>query len=347
MKIGILTFHDGINHGTFLQVYALYRILLQLFPKDDIKVINYKDKSNSWNEYKVFIMQKNIISVIRNIFKIIKFKTAHKELNLTKRVFNVNGVEDENFDVIIYGSDEIWNYSHSMMDIDKMYFGWYLQNTKKISYAPSFSEAKFENFPNDLNMFTNNFHSLSVRDKHSRDIIDKIDDARTCPLVLDPTFLYDFEHEVIYKVEKDYLLIYCAGIDSGYVKYIKEFAKEKNLQIISIGYKNKFADKNIIAVDPFLWIGYFKNAKYVITNTFHGTVFSIKYNKKFISILKEDKQNKIKFLLDEFKLSHMICSEYNNISNIFNESINYIEVNKLIKQKVDMSTNFLLSSILN
>lgn len=345
MKIGILTFHDGINHGTYLQVYALSRMLSINYSTDEIKVINYKNNQNFWNEYKIFIFQKNIFNVIRNILKILKFKKIMPLLKLTKFISNYEEVNKENFDIIIYGSDEIWNYSHSFIELDKIYFGFGLICKNKISYAPSFSEAEFKNLPKELENFPSNFKHLSVRDSYSKNIIQEINDTLVPKIVLDPTFLYDFNQEVVNNNEKKFILLYCAGLENDFINRIIEFSKEAELVIIAIGYKMNFAKKNIISLDPFEWIGYFKSAEYVITNTFHGTVFSIKYNKKFVSIPKEDKKNKIVSILNRFDLSNRLCMNEKFIKNILVEDIDYFRVNKLIENYKKESLDFLSSAI--
>ena len=352
MKIGILTFHDGINHGAYLQAYSLYKVLSNKFSDNEIKIINYKNKKHLITEYKFFLIQKNPINIIKNILKIFKFRKLQDLFNLTKFTTEPDKPNKDNFDVIIYGSDEIWNFSNSLFGCDKVYFGFDLNAKCKISYAPSFSEAKIENFPSDLKEFYKNFNFISVRDSYSKKLFNQINQNHNinCIEVLDPTFLYDFrneEKEISSTYLNNYILIYCTFLDKNDIDNIKDYAKNTKMKLISIGYKNYFADESVINLDPFEWISYFKNANYIVTNTFHGTVFSIKYNKKFISIPKNDKKNKIISLLDQFKLKDRACTDKYDLTNILKKEINYDEVNSLIDKQKRISLNFLINSIEN
>ena len=118
--------------------------------------------------------------------------------------------------------------------------------------------------------------------------------------------------------------------EKNIVEEIKKFAKEKQLKIISIGKKYDWTDKNIVSsLNSF--ITYYNSADYVITNTFHGNVFSILFNRQFVNI--DFKKKKVDKLLEHYELSNRTYKkDESNIADIFNKNINYLEVNKLLEQ---------------
>ncbi|MBU4348414.1 polysaccharide pyruvyl transferase family protein, partial [Patescibacteria group bacterium] len=339
-KIGILTFHDGINHGAYLQAYALQNFLEKSgYPN---KIINYKKFRHWIKEYKCFLYRKKTKDLIDNVRKIIKFKRSHRKFKLTRFTFSHKKVSKEKFDTVIIGSDEVWNFHNALLNYDSIYFGNDLNAKKVISYATSFGaveqiEENFEKIKNDLNKFKN----ISVRDENSFNLVKKLT-GREIPIVLDPIFLYDFSKEKIDCPYEDYILIYGGNLDENLIKEIKK----TNKKIISIGYQNSWADINVIDVDPFEWLGYFKNASMVITTMFHGLLFAIKYNKNFCLIVTRGKKNKFTPIIDNLCLNSKIYdSNHDVLKNIFSDKINYDLVNKKLDILIKQSKEYLLKSL--
>ena len=102
------------------------------------------------------------------------------------------------------------------------------------------------------------------------------------------------------------------------------------IPIIAFGYKNSLF-KSCISIDPFEWLGYLKNAEYVVTDMYHGTIFSIKYQKKFIVELTDYRENKLGFLLDIFDLRSRVYKE-NHLDETIIEDISYENVHKTISE---------------
>jgi hypothetical protein len=344
MKIGILTLHSSLNHGAYLQAYSLFKLLEKNY-YHDVYIINHKSKERTTKEIRI-LFQRNPFSTIKNIFKFITFKRFHQNFNLTKFSNNIESINIDGFDVIILGSDEIWNFSKSIFKYNKAYYGFGINCSKIISYAPSCSESEYEDLPADLEGFTGNISHISVRDKSTYKLIKRIDVQKKCHIVLDPTFLYDFRNEMPPELKvKDYILVYGNINDQLLINDIIDFAKEKELNIVSIGYKNKWANINKINISPFLWLRYIYQAKYVITNTFHGCVFSIKFNKQFIACLDQNKKSKIESLLYDFNLINRLYIKP-TIAKQFESSINYdSSFNALLQNKINQSLEFLKNSI--
>ena len=195
------------------------------------------------------------------------------------------------------------------------------------------------------NIYFNNFNAISVRDFYSQRILGEYTNAEI-KLVLDPTFLFDkkdYERITVPLRRERFLLLYVASdIQEEWAKEIQKLCREENLVIISYGWIQKFADENIIA-DPYSFIQYFLEAEYIVTNTFHGTVFSINFRKKFVDI--DVNSQKVKELLKEFE-----CEERQNrdpviAMEILKEDLNIERIEELQSKYVSESEEYLLKNL--
>jgi polysaccharide pyruvyl transferase WcaK-like protein len=343
MKIGILTFHDGINHGAYLQCYGLYKTIENL--GHDVKVVNYKNFKHWYREYKCFLWTKNPVLLFANIKKILKFKKSQKKLPKTIFTFSHKKVEKEKFDVIIIGSDRVWDYKNSFFGLDPIYFGSFLNSKKLFAYACSFGCVKpNDHVPRGVIFGLKKFSKISVRDENSLKILKRIT-YKPVRLVLDPIFLYPYlEEEKICKYN-NFILIYSYQMSLDQIKQIKIFASKKNLNIIAIAYSQPWCDKNIIAISPFEWLGYFRNANYIITSTFHGTIFSIKYEKQFITLPNISINNKIEYILKISGLKNRILQNQSDTEKLLDSPINYKIINRKISKHIMESKKYLEESI--
>lgn len=339
MEIGILTFHDGINHGAYLQCYALMKTIEDM--GHNVTIINYKNRNHWLNEYKCFLFTKNPVLLLRNIIKIAKFKRSHNEFNLTPFTFFHEKTSAEHFDAIVIGSDIVWDFKNFLVGFDPIYFGHYLNTDKLISYAASFGAIGVgDDPPSQVINGLSRFHSISVRDKNSKDTVKKICN-REAKIVLDPTFLYDFSGQESLPNYEKFILVYAFFIPEDEITRIKQFARERGLKLIGIGYRRPWCDINKVAVDPFEWLGYFKKADFVVTSTFHGTIFSIKYNKSFCISMNDAIRNKVKSILINLSLEDRVISSKQNLEDILCKEIDYHNVNTKIDHLVRHSKEFL------
>ena len=341
MRIGILTYHDGINHGAFLQVFSSYTELRKM--GFNVEVINYKSLKHWFWEYKCFLYTKHIKLLTANVKKILKFKKCQKIMNTSKFTFKNSSVPE--YDVLFIGSDEIWNFS--VFGINPIYWGKGIKAKKIISYAASFGSLGEKTVLSDeIRILSNNFDNISVRDNNSLKILKNNLPDKPVVKVLDPTFLHDFSGEDKTCKYDNFVLLYTAGMDEAYFKKIYEYAHSIGKKLIAIGYKCNYCDHNIIDIDPFEWLGYFKQADMVITTMFHGTVFSIKYNKEFCVILEPYRVNKIKDMLFELKLDNRILNDNDkDFDKVFLKKIDYELVNKKIEDMVIESRNYIAESL--
>ncbi|WP_319558026.1 polysaccharide pyruvyl transferase family protein [Thiomicrorhabdus sp.] len=343
MKVGILTFHEGINHGAYMQAFSTYQFLLQ--NGYDAEIINYKNRTHYLFELKAFLVKKNPLHILQNIKKIRAFKEDHSSMNLGKMLFDRRKLIGK-YDAIVVGSDIVWNFKSRFLGRDPVYFGKDLEDSKLISYAPSFGNVNSDDaIPDFVSEGLQYFSSISVRDINSSNLVKKVIGVEP-KIVLDPTFLIDakpFEQSTGAE-RKPYLLVYAYYLRDGEIKSAIAFARKKGLEIISIGYQNTWADKNVIALGPFEWLSYFHHASFVLTSTFHGTIFSLKYEKNFATSMNDNIKNKTISLIKHLDLADRFV-EGGDVADVFRQEIDYSVINKKLTPLVQDSQEFLLNAL--
>jgi hypothetical protein len=338
----ILTYHDGYNFGTFLQAYALQKKLTSMGIENEI--INYKSWRHIYNEYKCLIYTKNPQLLLANIQKAIAFKKTHKQFTMTRFFTNMKDAPQKKYRSVIFGSDEIWNYTNPVVGLDLPYFGYGLNADKFIAYAISLGSLSADvNIPSSILKYLQQFDAISARDENSHLILSRYY-SKSIEIVLDPTLIYDFDGEVINCPYDDFILVYGAGFDSTTQVKIIEYAKKKGKKLISVGYLNKFCDKNEIAISPFEFLGYCKKADEVITTMFHGVILSIKYARQFAIVVDPYRINKLATILNKLKLKDRVVIE-NNFEEVMRNKINYDDIRIVINKERINSEQFINAAV--
>ncbi|HHD2595317.1 TPA: polysaccharide pyruvyl transferase family protein [Clostridium perfringens] len=337
-KIGIVTFHCSYNYGSILQTYALQKYISKEF--GDVKIINYVSKD--FEQYRLFrytyykrpgYFFEDLRYLTKNYRRMRSFKSFSKNyLKLTSNIYykleSMRELNDE-FDAFICGSDQIWNPGCTF-GLNPVYFlGFANPNKKRIAYAPSIacnyvSDEILQKFKNYLTYLD----SISVREEKGRDIL-KLATDKTVSVVLDPTLLLDKEDYVELLSDNkngEYIFVYMLeGIDKKMLEYAEMLSKNKNIPIIYIS-KNNLSifsnSKNFYGISPNEFLNLLSNAKYIVTNSFHATVFSIIFEKNFCTFKTETSSSRMVDLLNKLNLNYRL---YNELFDI-DENINYFEV---------------------
>ena len=194
-KIAILTLYDSFNFGTFLQAYALSQFLRQ--DGNDVSFIENRKK----NRFIKWIKNKNIKKMVFNIGQAYKYYQAQKYFKTIS--------SEEMLDVIVIGSDEIWNVKNPSFTHHKKYFGYDLNAKKIITYAPSVNNTDAEYlkkyYNNNINL--DHFCSLSVRDKSTAKLLTDLS-YNNFKYVLDPTFLINnYDNVLVTPKIENYILV--------------------------------------------------------------------------------------------------------------------------------------------
>lgn len=361
-KFGIITHYDVHNHGALLQLTALIKVLENLgieakalrFDKNyDFMGYKMKAKYNpslqSLGIYLKYIISKGINCTFYNYLKSKTLSKYKKDKEIVGDYYS----ESPNLDCVIIGSDEVFALHTGPTPV---FFGYCLPTEKVISYAGSFGPTKLKEIhqlhaTNFVSSGLKNMKHITVRDINSSDIIQNLIDYRPT-IVVDPVLLYGFKNEInILKSPKikNYLLVYAYDNrmnSKEEIEFIKNYAKSKNLKIVSAGFYHSWCNYNI-DVDPINLLSYFKNAFEVITDTFHGSIMSIITNAKFIVKTREENHFKLKSLLNEFDLEDRILENWKNINEVMEPNINYKKINDLVEKRRHESLNELICMIKN
>lgn len=339
MKIGIVTVYNSYNCGSFLQATSLYKFL----EKKGHQVCFIKRPTNK--EHRLY--HRTLMS-IKYLLKNKKQKagfilsTYYSYKNSLKQ-YKVEDFNDT-VDLYIYGSDTIWNIHDSYFKSEWKRFWGNGISKKKIAYAPSVGATRIEEATDmpELGRCLSEFSAISVRDQQTMDTVKALL-PKSCNVVqvLDPTMLMDLSYyDSMAKVcnEDNFVLVYAfTDLSPEAIHNIKSFAQNMGKKIIAFG--DDFPADNNILFEPATMLSYYKKADYVFTNTFHGTVFSIIYNKEFASFGKN--KTKVAQLLEAFNLSHRNIDCTDDIKEVMSSKIDYATINKLIEEKRKTSLEFL------
>ena len=289
MKIGILTFHRADNYGAVLQCYALQTYLRKIW--DNVEVVDYRQPAieRTYNALSAEVVYKWKFHPLR-LLRYVKgsprrwmrrhlFDKFRKKYLLLSKPFS--GKKTLAYDLLIHGSDQIWNPKLTGGIPDRVYLGFYdiQANAKKVTYAVS-----FENKPipqDEIGIYAEglkNFSAISLREQSLAKLLEPLTDKKLS-VVADPTLLlsredFDVIAEDLTKKRK-YVLVYAVGPKDLALHVARRIAAERHLEIIDI------TDKEM---SPGLFVGYFKQADFIVAVSFHGTVFSLLYNKSFYTI---------------------------------------------------------------
>lgn len=374
MNIGILTFHRSINYGSVLQTWALQHVL----KKNGInsEVIDYEPRM-----YKLLYESNaiNAVGIKSKIKKLLQFKKKtdkqhqmfeqfrDKELSISAKKFFYDTTYDayDNYDVIIAGSDQIWNTNIS--DCDPIYFLPFSFRGKKIAYACSINSGKAnDRYSKEwLREKIKDFHCVSIREQSGVKKVVSLTDRDDIENLPDPTLLLN---------RNDYSELIGNRIQDGkYIFMYNMWTKKEGLQLASIISKqlkmpvytitNQMDLIRIIKnmrygiktdmkhTSPSDFLNFIYNAEFVITDSFHGTAFSIVFNKQFVTInsrlengeYKNDER--LNSLLQKLGLIDRFVKldEVNSLD--LNNEINYEPVEKIRESLSTEAEKWLLKAI--
>lgn len=336
-KVGILTFSNTLNYGAAMQCFALTTYLRD--QGHDVSVIDYRND-------RIEKKGKRRLSSIRSPKEALLYLITKRNFSIREKLFNqfngnylpMTSIVEKNdvrevlseYDAIIVGSDQVWN--GLLTDNDNTYYlPFDLAGVSNISYAASFGGG----IPDKkewikISTYLRQFSKISVREESAKDLIKK-ETGLTCDVVCDPTFLLD--SEIWFNLAKegrcrndDYVLCYILSQRERVINSGKLIAAQLGVPLICIQtgtIHSTSGAEDIRAASPLDFLALFSKARFVVTDSFHGTCFSVLFQRNFSSILSRSvgSNSRIENLLDTLGLSDRYRT--NEIKPIDYTNVNY------------------------
>jgi hypothetical protein len=348
------------NHGALLQLTGLIRTLRS--KEIEAKALQF-DKNYDFLGHNLRAKYEISIKSIATYLKYLKNEGFRKTLYNFKKSKVLatykrnNGLigeyytEAKGLDGVIIGSDEVFALHTGPTPV---FFGHAIPCNKVFAYAGSFGPTDIAEIDRlrcrgFVASGLDSLIGISVRDKNSQDIVKTLT-GKNAAMVCDPVLLYGFEKEIeeLTKPEiKDYLLVYSYDNRMNSpeeINEIRSYAKANGLKTLSPGFYHSWCDYNINA-DPIHLLRYFKYAKGVVTDTFHGSIMSMITGADFIVKTRDSNHFKLKNLLSEYNLDSRIIKDWLHMSQLFETKIDYAQVNQSIMARRAEAMSFLESML--
>lgn len=363
MNIGIVTLPIGGNFGGILQNYALQRVLVKMGHCP----ITFNIQTYDWIYYLKaltlsilqglktgkFQIPVTPISLLYKQKNMRNFIRQHIETTGVLKKYSMNEVIKNDIRAIIVGSDQVWRPSYNKNISDR--FGGFVtdSNVRCIAYAASFGTSLWKINEVEKEKCKRNikkFKSVSVREFEGVEICKKeleIDAS----LVLDPTLLLDKEEYLNLCMDIPYhdvgkkLFVYLLDLSSEKVEILQSVASRMGLELDIMS-----SDSNLDStIGPKEWIAKIRDARYVITDSYHGTAFSLILNKNFCTVLNSKRGlSRFSTLFETFHLEDCFVKAYSQLKTFdFSSEIDYSSVNKILERRKNESLSFLRNALHN
>ena len=337
MRVAILTFARVPNFGACLQAYALQHSVLKF--ADDCELLNYEGLIEKKQAKRSFVSRINSV-LVDILFNISGSRRRTEEFK--RRFFNLSKLYDpatiaqsnKAYDIFITGSDQVWNLALTKGDM-AYFLDFVTENSKRNSYAASIGTniipKEYEDVvKNELKKFGG---MITVRENQAQIYLQEHFNISS-KVVLDPTLLLTMEEwEAVLpqktKKREKYMLIYQMGRSKTLIKAAQDEARKHNMKLISIRppLDNLIWGKNYFGVGPSEFVELFIGAEKVFTNSFHGTVFALNFNKDLhVELLKKGGVNsRLQSILSNVGLQHRFLGtkEYDASREIDFSKVNY------------------------
>lgn len=370
-KVGIMSMQRIANYGSFLQAYALKQLMEEV--GCNVEFVDYHvgapvitENADSKNK---------VVRKIEKGLETFQYRAplAHKlsfiryKQSFAQKYMPLLGITDEmnynpTVDCLVIGSDEVFNciQKNSNVGYSPELFGKNNHAKKLITYAASFGNTtliKLEKYKkaNEVGALLKKFDAISVRDTNSGTIVEQLT-GKEPVYNLDPVLTYDYMNccDKIPRVQTNekYLILYAyAGrISNDEADWIAAYAKKKNLKVYAIGGIQKCADR-FVDCSPFEVLAYFRNAEEVITDTFHGSIFSVITHRPFATLIRKSVGNsygneeKLSDLLNRLGLTERMTTKVEETEHINQQPIDYEKVDDVLQKQREIAKAYLCQSI--
>lgn len=370
MNIGIITYHRSINYGAILQAYALQKTLVNMGHSPEIIDYAYPrfgvESGSRFLRMRHFvwrrIFERALVGTVREVksddFRRQNFRqSAQKYLN-SKTLHS----DPPLYDAYITGSDQVWNPRVNNND-SSFYLTFAPDGKRRISYAASFGVSQIhEEYCSTYAQWLAQIDNISVREVEGNQIVRELT-GRDVEIALDPSLLLDQDEwnkiAAPYESSKPYILCYYMPGDKLVNKSITLLARQISIhtdwRIVCIGQKEymrlKTRQCSVFDAGPADFLGLFQNASFVVTNSFHGTAFSIIYRKPFLVPINQDLPPKkaltsrISTLLKTLELDHRLLPAGVDHRGKDLVDLDYRPVEPILEREKQRSIKFLKNAL--
>ncbi len=358
MKIGILSMQRIPNYGSFLQSFALKKLMEQR--GHTVTYVDIERKKGHCPPKKSKLQQKleKLKYVDKYFFRRMKDSEKNKQMSVMFREVQNSylGLTSENMasdgcDAVIIGSDEIFNCSpDSFWGITGQRFGDIPGVPVVMSYAASCGYTGLDDMSTGdkavVKSALRKLSAVSVRDENTRALVKKLTGVEP-EQNLDPVLIYGFEDEIALGEKQGvpsypYMVVYAYHnrIDSKKeINAIINYAKKHNLKTIAIGGSLPWCDEFAV-ISPFQVLAYFKHAECIVTDTFHGTVMAAKLNRPFGAFVRDSNKNKLDDLLNRLGIDSHKVSNPDMLERTLDIKYDYASFNAFVESERDHALGY-------
>ncbi len=346
MRICIITVYNSLNCGSFLQAYALQRVL----ETQGHEVVFLRTGVKKPGQYMAGTIAAAALTgqLARAAFNLKKWRGYAKANGIFRQIPFQAG-EMDSCGLFVFGSDEIWNAGRQSFARHPVLWGQGIDSAPKIAYAPSINRTTLEQlralgYPAAC---LEKFSRIMVRDQYTKEILSRLT-SREITTVLDPTLLLepeDYPEAAPRLTDEDYLLLYAyegTKKTKSQIDHIRRYAQRNNLKIVSANDWFGWCDYNI-PVTPLEFPALVKKARVVVTETFHGTLFSILYSKPFAVYAGDNV--KVNELLEQFGLQSRNVAQDGELWPVLEAGIDYAKAHQSLALLREQSLQQLLGAI--
>ena len=363
------------NFGSVLQAYSLKKMLEELGNEvdfvdyelhDDDPVmlptysVQYKSENSGWSKSGIsrYLSKIDKYSINRLVNRYRQYLQEGKLRLFQRDTLGVSNNKKEcHYDLCIIGSDEVFNclqgrYSRLTTEL----FGNVLFANKIITYAASCGFTTYDMLPKDfiapIQKALRNISSFSVRDDNTKKFVNELIAPDYIEENFDPVLVGNFDTEISQvaisqKLMQPYCIIYSYANrihSKSEIHAIQDFCHIHNFKIVSLGFQQAWIP-DFVVTDPFEMLSLFRHASFVITDTFHGTIFSAKYASKFAVIIRSSNKNKLSDLLKKLDIENHVVSDMKHLEEVFTIDNNLKMVDTICKKQREVTIEYLKRNI--
>ncbi len=329
MKVGILTFPNSVSYGACLQMIALQNTLRRM--GHEVEIIHYhnpymkaeKHTDKGRNPLKRALQRRVRRLLHRRLYTRFRcFEQRHASYYPARTFTDKQRLSEvgQRYDAVVCGSDQVW--SPYITDSDLSYFLDFCgEGTKRVAYAPSFGVVSFpDGFEEAIAPELTKFHALSARELPGKELVERLT-GRETTIVTDPTWLVDAADWAAMEqphpaATGEYVLYFVVNQSPALLTRCKEYAKRHGLKLVVVGGNPVTAAKNkdpmlsyAMDIGPEQWLYLVHHAKCVFTNSFHGTAFSVVFERDLYVQVPSHNGSRLQQVLTGLGMEHRTVRE--------------------------------------